>query len=211
MASRTDHHAARSVEAEQAERRLLERAAAGDEASFEALARPQLGGWIRTARAVGGDFAESEDVVFHVLQKLWERIRTQRLVVQDFGAYGARMIANEAMDRVRSRGRALRRDEAGGPLIHAPRPCDPLHTVMERETRAALDGALAALKADDQLILELQLHHGMPFLDIARHLSGAGATRTESWARKRYQRAREHLRRQAARIISGTGHEQRGP
>lgn len=185
---------------------LVRRVAGGDESAFDTLTRPFLGAWVRVARTFVGDFGEAEDVVFQVLEKLWERIRHEGRSFRDCRAYGLRMVQNEALSRLRGRSRAARHDaEAGEPSAAGGE--DPLDAVLARETRQALDGVLESLPVEDQRIVELHVLGELAFAEVARRLSTAEVVRNEAWARKRYQRVRELLRKRAETIVSGVKHD----
>lgn len=170
--------------------------ASGDEVAFERLTSPHVGPWVRAARSLTGDFGDAEDVVFQVLQKLWERIRAGGEALADVRSYGLRMVRNTALNLVRSRQRANRHAESAAGAAE-PFVDDTLDHVLARELRRALDSVVEALPEEDQRILELHVVRDLPFQEIATVLSRMGSPRTEAWARKRYQRAREALRKRA--------------
>lgn len=173
----------------------------GASEEFEALVREHVPAWIAAARRLAGQ--DAEDVVFRVLEKLWDGFRRGTVPRDSLGAYGMRAVQNEAVDQLRRRRRepvAAAEEPAGG--------ADPLDEVLARDGRAQLARTLATLDEEDRRVVELRAFEERSYDAIARGFRDAGgAPRSGEWAKKRFQRACQRLHAVARRLLGeGGGH-----
>lgn len=106
---------------------LVARAAAGDEAAFEALMRRHNRLLFRTARSILKDDGDAEDAVQEAYLRAWRALADFR-GRSKLSTWLVRIVANEALGRLR---------RAGAPVI----PLEAAMTSVEPETQAALTAA----------------------------------------------------------------------
>jgi RNA polymerase sigma-70 factor (ECF subfamily) len=132
---------------------LVLRARSGDTRAFEELVSPHLGLVFRVAYLITRDTAEAEDAAQDALVKPWRGLGRFR-VGAPLRPWLLRIVANEARNHSRARGRRARlalraaRDSSGGA---AP---SPEETTLAGEQREGLLNALDELPDDARLVLE---------------------------------------------------------
>lgn len=140
----------------------------------------------RLAGTAGG--VDVDDVVQETLTRLWaERWRLERGALLAYGVVVARnLVASAERDRARRHRYAPR-------LVEADAPADPAAGLLDGEERAALQGALAALREDDRRLL---VEHEVRGVDTAKLAAEEGISPGAVAARLARARARlrvEHL------------------
>lgn len=135
---------------------LVERAKGGDVAAYEELVRGHQAVAFRTAFAITGDAAEAEDAAQEAFVKVYRTLDRFRSGAA-FRPWLLTVVANEARNRRRAAGRrfglALRAAEDRAQVISPP---SPETTVVSRERRAELLGAVEGLREEDREVISLR-------------------------------------------------------
>jgi RNA polymerase sigma factor (sigma-70 family) len=152
------------------DRELARRLVAGDERALE-LAYDQYSAIVYgIAHRVTGDASAASDVTQEVFVQLWERpdrFDPERAPLRTFLAVLAR---RRAIDVIRRREAASRREERVG----TQRPTSPPN-VEEAATAMVigekLRGAVAKLPADQRIAIELAYYRGLTYVEVAAELA----------------------------------------
>lgn len=180
---------------------LVARVRGGDVAAFELIMRRYNQRLFRTARAILRDAAEAEDVVQEAYVRAFEKLDTFN-GPEGFAAWLSRIAANEALGRLRRRGRVIALDDhRGDPNEPGDRGVDampstdlgPERLAASRELRAEIERAIDALPAEFRAVFVLRAVEGLSVAETAASLDIVEAT-----VKTRLHRARRLLRQDLA-------------
>lgn len=174
---------------------VVSRAAAGDEGAFTRLVEETRGLVCGIALAVTRDLAASEDVAQEVYLDAWRGLARLRNPTS-FLPWLRELTRNKARMMVRSSARRRARVAGAGDLADdavlaaaaSPAP-DALAELVDRETRARLADALAAVPDAAREVLVLYYREGQSAAQVAELLGT-----TEAAVRQRLTRARRAMR-----------------
>jgi RNA polymerase sigma-70 factor (ECF subfamily) len=177
--------------------RLIERVRAGDPVAFELIMRRYNQRLFRMARSILRNEPEAEDVVQESYVRAYEKI-DDFIGPAGFSAWLGRIVVNEALGRLRTRGRVISLDDYGdGPgngadirrieTIKTQQP-DPERLAVNSELRRLLENAIDALPDDFRVVFVLRAVEGLSVVETAEYLS----IRPET-VKTRFHRARRHL------------------
>ena len=177
------------------ERTLVRRARQGDAAAFEQLVAPLLPPAFQLAVRLVGDRQLAEDVAQEALLKAFTAIRQFRGESR-FATWVFRIVHNASTDALRYRGRRPQRSlSAPGDAPEAPErdvpdsAPGPEEVVLERQGRAGLLAAVAALSPDYRAVVLLRDVQGLSYEEVAA-ITGQNLGTVKS----RLHRARAALR-----------------
>ncbi len=142
---------------------LVERAATGDVAAFEALVEARLSRAFRTASAILGNEADAADVVQEAFVAAWRQLPALRNGAK-FDAWLNKVIVNRCRDLLRRRRRSREVAIDDGP---EPRGADTTASVGES---AAINAAFEHLSADQRHLLVMHHVNRVSVVDLARQL-----------------------------------------
>src|SRR5262245_8800197 len=174
---------------------LVERVRAGDAVAFELIMRRHNRRLFRLARSILRSGPEAEDVVQETYVRAYANL-DQFVGPHNLAAWLARIAANEALGRVRGRGRVVSLDEYVGHENGAARPietmtsrqADPERLTGNGELRRLLEGAIDALPDDFRTVFVLRAVEGLSIAETAEALSMRPET-----VKTRFHRARHRL------------------
>ena len=159
-----------AAEAAALERELVRRARRGDVAAFEELLRPCLQPAYQLAVRLLGNRQLAEDVTQDALLKAFTAMGHFRGEAR-FGTWIFRIVHNACTDALRYRARrpqaplpAAEGDGGPEPVASDPGPED---VVIERQGRAALLAAVAALPPDHRAVVLLRDVQGLSYEEVA--------------------------------------------
>jgi RNA polymerase sigma-70 factor (ECF subfamily) len=149
------------------------------------------------ARSILRNEPEAEDVVQESYVRAYEKI-DDFIGPAGFSAWLGRIVVNEALGRLRTRGRVISLDDYGdGPgngadirrieTIKTQQP-DPERLAVNSELRRLLENAIDALPDDFRVVFVLRAVEGLSVVETAEYLS----IRPET-VKTRFHRARRHL------------------
>ena len=143
---------------------LLERAAAGDMASFSALVDRHLSVMLAVARRMLRDDAEAEDVAQEAMLRLWRS--SGRLEISEYGArpWLRRVVSNLCIDRVRAGRNTTVVDE----VPEQPQAADQVHSLERHEASVRVDAALKELPERQRMALVLFHYEGLSQIEIGK-------------------------------------------
>jgi RNA polymerase sigma-70 factor (ECF subfamily) len=150
---------------------LVERVAAHDRAALRALYDALGGHALAIARRVLGSHGDAEEVVQDTFVEIWRRAATFDRRRGTGRAWALSIARYRAIDRVRERAAASRLIDRVSAVGDAAEPPSPIAEVSERELRARVTAALAALSADERGALELAYYEGLSHSEISRRLA----------------------------------------
>lgn len=180
---------------------LVARVLGGELAAFEPIMRRYNQRLFRIARGILRDAAEAEDVVQEAYVRAFEKLDSFN-GPDGFAAWLSRIAANEALGRLRRRGRVIALDDhrvdAGRPEargIDAMPSTDlgPERLAASRELREEIERAIDALPDDFRAVFVLRAVEGLSVAETAASLGIVDAT-----VKTRLHRARRLLRRHLA-------------
>lgn len=159
---------------------LVERARNGDAAAFELIMRRYNRRLYRLARSILRNGAEAEDVVQDAYVRAYEKL-DGFVGPTGFSAWLCRIATNEALGRLRRRGRVVLLDDyargADGAVgyqgiesIMSQQP-DPERLAANGELRRLLEVAIDALPDDFRAVFVLRAVEGMSLVETAECLS----------------------------------------
>lgn len=151
-------HAAAAVDAD-----LVERAAGGESAAFEALVESRLNRAFRTASAILGNEADAADVVQDAFVSAWRHLPSLRDGAK-FDAWLTRVVINRSRDVLRQQRRSREVE-----LERAPEPAG-IDATDAVAGAAAVGAAFEQLRADHRYLLVMHHLHQMPVAELARLL-----------------------------------------
>ena len=153
---------------------LIARARRGDGAAFGALVEEDLGAMVRLATVVSGNPADAEDIVQEALTKVLQSLRRFD-ESRPFRPWFATIVANQARNWKRSRGRSLRLVERIALQANAVvRGVEDL--VIEADEASRVISALQALEPLDREVLALRFLVGLSERESAEALGIALGT-----------------------------------
>jgi RNA polymerase sigma factor (sigma-70 family) len=130
---------------------LVELARRGDLAAYDALVRRHQRDALRLAWLVGGDAGEADDVVQEAFVKAWRALDRFRSG-SPFRPWLLRIVANEAHNRRRARGRRATPPPRAS-AQPSPGPASPEEAVLVEGSRAKVVAALDRLPEHERLVL----------------------------------------------------------
>jgi RNA polymerase sigma-70 factor (ECF subfamily) len=173
----------------------VERVRSGDAVAFELIMRRHNQRLFRLARSILRSGVEAEDVVQETYVRAFASL-DQFVGPHNLAAWLARIAANEALGRVRGRGRVVsldeyvaREDDGARPVeTMTSRQPDPERLTGNGELRRLLEAAIDALPDDFRTVFVLRAVEGMSIAETAEALS----IRPET-VKTRFHRARHRL------------------
>jgi len=171
---------------------VVRRVCAGEPALFEIVMRRYNPRLFRVARAIVRDDAEAEDVLQQAYVNAFSHLQ-QFAGEARFSTWLTRIATNEALARVRRRGRWMEIEptadgERGADVIRATDP-SPEHQAFAGELRRALEASLDALPAIYGAVFVLREVEGLSTTEVADCLQVS-----EDVVKTRLSRARALLR-----------------
>ncbi|MCI0429680.1 MAG: RNA polymerase sigma factor [Rhodospirillales bacterium] len=173
---------------------LVDRVRAGDSAAFELIMRRYNRRLYRLARGVLKNGAEAEDAVQEAYVRAYEKI-ADFIGPNGFSAWLGRIVVNEALGRLRKRGRVISFDDyargaEGGADVRrietmTTRQPDPERLAASGELRRLLEDAIDTLPDDFRTVFVLRAVEGMSVAETAEVLSIRAET-----VKTRFHRAR---------------------
>ena len=167
------------------EETLVERARRGDPGAFEALVVSYQSLAFRTAFVIAGDAADAEEAAQDAFVKAHRALGRFRSG-QPFRPWLLTIVANEARNRLRTRGRraalALRAADPGAPGE------DPEAAALASERRERLLTAVERLRDDDREVLACRY-----FLELSEEETAAALGIARGTVKSRTHRALERL------------------
>ncbi len=142
---------------------LVERAAGGDVAAFEALVAPRLNHALRTASAILGSEADAHDVVQEAFVSTWRHLPKLRDRTR-FDAWLNKMIVNRCRDALRHRRRSREVGLDDALNLHSEDASEAAASM------AALTTAFDRLSVDHRHLLVMHHLHRISVADLAREL-----------------------------------------
>jgi RNA polymerase sigma-70 factor (ECF subfamily) len=158
-----------------ADRELVERLAAGDEAALRDVYRVHAPAVFGSAVRVLGDAALAEEVTQDVFVRLWEQPDRFDPERGSLRAFVLAMTHSRSVERVRAEDSQRRRHDAAR---REPVPVgdDPALVVASSEEHAAVRAALDALPEEQRRAIELAYFEGMPYREVAIAMGEAEGT-----------------------------------
>ncbi len=151
----------------------------GDEASFAELFTAHHAGLCRYARGYLGCPGEAQEVVSDVFFRLWH-LGESWCVRGNVRSYLYRAVRNGALDRLRSRRRAVRALTAAAVMEVVPGMAERGPTqeeeVSTRELASLIERTLAGLPPRPAEAFRLQREHGLSYLEIGEVMGIAAST-----------------------------------
>jgi RNA polymerase sigma-70 factor, ECF subfamily len=177
--------------AEQSDERIVRAVLDGNTALFELLMRRYNERLYRTARAITRDDREAEDVMQQAYVNAYANLRQFKGQAQ-FATWLTRIAINEALARVRRRGRyePFKDDPVDDSIMSIPSAPDPERQAFAGELRDLLEWAIDALPAGAREVFMLRDVEGLNTADTAASLGVS-----EDVVKTRLSRARTALRR----------------
>jgi len=142
---------------------LVERAAAGDVAAFEALVAARLNRAFRTASAILGSEADAHDVVQEAFVAAWRHLPKLRDCTK-FDAWLNKTIVNRCRDALRRRRRSR---EVG---LDGALDLSSEDATGSAADMAALSSSFDQLSVDHRHLLVMHHLHRVPIADLAKEL-----------------------------------------
>ncbi len=159
---------------------LVERVRAGDPVAFELIMRRYNRRLYRLARGILRNGSEAEDAVQESYVRVWERL-DDFIGPDGFSAWLGRIVVNEALGRLRKRGRVISLDDyvngADGEAdvrrieTMTTRQPDPERLAASSELRRLLEDAIDTLPDDFRTVFVLRAAEGMSVAETAEVLS----------------------------------------
>ena len=148
--------------------------------AFQETWIPLLGRFYRTAFYILEDEADAKDVVQDLYLKLWN-LRDHLEIIREPSAYGALMLKNLCIDRIRRRLPAASLEE--GMVIKGP----PDEGLELREEVGAVQKAIGQLPESQRKLLSMRVIQGLSYEEISGQtgLSGLNIRVQVSLARKK--------------------------
>jgi len=178
--------------AEQADEEIVRQVLAGNTALFELLMRRYNERLYRTARAITRDDREAEDVMQQAYVNAFASLRQFKGEAR-FSTWLTRITINEALARVRRRGRYEPFEDDpmdANSIVPIPSGPDPERQAFASELRDLLEWAIDALPAGAREVFMLRDVEGLNTADTAASLGVS-----EDVVKTRLSRARTTLRR----------------
>lgn len=151
---------------------LAGRAADGDTAAFEALARRHGPLMRATARRLTGSVADADDVVQETLVQAWKQLDNLRDPAAVKG-WLLRIVGSRSIDYLRKRRNHADLDDAENLVDHhaRPRPEDPENNALSSSRVEALKAALAGLPEEQRRCWVLKEFNDQSYEEIALTLN----------------------------------------
>lgn len=158
------------VPAHAADQALLARVSGGDATALRALYDGCAGRAMSIAYRVLGSRSEAEEVVQETFVQVWRQAASYDASRGGAMAWIATIVRSRALDRLRTRtaaDRAVARSEQEPDPPAAPAPPE---LAAQRELRAQVVAALAALPLEQRSAIELAYYEGLSHSEIAERL-----------------------------------------
>jgi RNA polymerase sigma-70 factor (ECF subfamily) len=172
------------------DRELVERLRWGDRDALRRIYEKYKGDLLTIASCMLASRADAEDCLHDVFVSLAgqsARVRSDG----NLKGYLVTAMANRSRDRLRRRGRSgpigEKTSGAGGEIVEEA--ADPAAAMIEQEEARRLYRAIAALPAEQRIVITLRLHGEMTFEEIARQEGVSNNT-----IRSRYRYGLDKLR-----------------
>ena len=182
--------------------KIVSQVCEGQTALFEVLMRRHNEKIYRAARAIVRDDAEAEDVMQQAYVNAYAHLH-QFDGRAKFSSWLTRIAVNEAIGRVRRRGRYEPFDEDANPQLNAVFPVrsslDPEKTTFSRELRGILEDGVDALPDGQREVFMLRQVEGLSTAETAECLSIS-----EDLVKTRLVRARAALREHLFERVGAT-------
>jgi RNA polymerase sigma-70 factor (ECF subfamily) len=159
---------------------LVERVRAGDPIGFELIMRRYNQRLYRLARGIVKNGSEAEDVVQEAYVRAYEKLN-DFIGPDGFSAWLGKIVVNEALGRLRKRGRVISLDDyvkggkEGADVRHIDtmktQQPDPERLAASSELRRVLEQAIEALPDDFRNVFILRAVEGMNVSETAQCLS----------------------------------------
>jgi len=177
--------------AEQCDEDIVRRVLAGDSAVFELLMRRHNERLYRAARAITRDDREAEDVIQQAYVNAFVNLRQFKGEAQ-FATWLTRIAVNEALARVKQRGKYEAFDDQANVETFVPRTsaADPERQAFTGELRELLEWAIDTLPDGAREVFVLRDVEGLSTAETAAALDVS-----EDVVKTRLSRARAALRR----------------
>ncbi len=176
---------------------LIARARRGDGVAFGALVEADLPAMVRLAAVVSGNAADAEDIVQEALTKVLQSLRRFD-ESRPFRPWFATIVANQARNWKRSRGRQLRLVQRIALQAHLPERFVE-EIVLEADEGSRVVAALQSLDRHDREVLALRFLVGLSERESADALGIAVGT-----VKSRTSRALERMRTQWDSVDNAT-------
>lgn len=180
--------------------RLVERAAAGDLAAFEELARGAHDQVYRIARRILGDPEEAADLVQRACLRMWEVLPRYRRQRGGFRSWYCRIVVNLSIDRHRQLRLQRRFEVAAEPPPHAApapsREAEPEAALTAAEVERVYERVAAFLTPQQRAAFTLIEIEGMASADAAEIMGVRAST-----VRNHLMAARQVLKSQMRRLF----------
>ena len=177
---------------EQPDSALIQQVLAGNTAPFELLMRRYNERLYRAARSIVRDDGEAEDVMQQAYVNAFTHLRQFNGSAR-FSTWLTRIVINEALARVRRRGRYEAFDDEASNvepfMLHNP-AADPERQAFARELRCLLEWAIDSLPNGTREVFVLREVEGLSTSDVAECLEVS-----EDVVKTRLSRGRAALRR----------------
>jgi RNA polymerase sigma-70 factor (ECF subfamily) len=144
----------------------------GDRTALETIIRRHESRLARIAYRITGCRHESEDVRHTVFVRFLQTAGE----VRQLGAWLTRCTVNEAISRMRNRGREARALVDLAQSSPSSDRCSPLQRLQQAEAGEQLASALAQLTPGDRALLSLRFDEDLTFRQIAEVLERPGST-----------------------------------
>ncbi|MBY0279415.1 sigma-70 family RNA polymerase sigma factor [Candidatus Binatia bacterium] len=158
------------IPAHAADQALLARVSGGDAAALRVLYDGCAGRALSIAYRILGSRSEAEEVVQETFVQVWRQAASYDASRGGAMAWIATIVRSRALDRLRSRAaseRAVARSEDETDPPTAPAPPE---LAAQRELRAQVTAALAALPVEQRSAIELAYYEGLSHSEIAARL-----------------------------------------
>lgn len=157
-----------------ADRELMQRIVAGDEAAFSSLYRRLSPGLFSMIHQILQDRKESEDVLQEAFVQMWKRAATYDDGRSALFTWAVMISRNKAIDRLRARQRRARLvSDAASEPSSAPEDCESGADVLsgQSDERKRIRAALFTLPPPQREALELAFFNDMTQAEVSAKLS----------------------------------------
>lgn len=140
-----------------------------DKKSFETMFRSYYAVLCKTSYRIVGDEDEAEDIVQHVFCLLWEQ-RGLLEIRQSVLAYLSKSVINHSLNRLRTKGNQVKRDDAFGLMTYSERNYTQ-ESVDFKELQKTVDKVVNALPEACRLVFVLNRYEKLSYREIAEKLN----------------------------------------
>ncbi len=172
---------------------LVREMAEGDPDALRDLYRRHSSRAYSLALRIGGNEADAQEVLVDSFHQVWRQANQYDASRASVAGWVLNIPRSRAIDRLRARGRAARREERvreDSPTFHLGAPPDPEQQAIREDTNARLRRVVAELPEDQRWAIELAYFAGLSQSQIAVRLGQPLGT-----IKTRLRLAMEKLRR----------------